>query len=484
MIPNNAIKLISTFSKEEFEKFGEFINTPYHNKNNKIVKLFSLLKEHYPVFDSEDLTKEDLFFNLTGERKYRESYIRNLLSDLGIMAEKFLQIEMISSNFEYERMLIEELKERDLADLTEKKLKAFEKKTDQIKSRDQDYYMNKNFIYEMKSFMMVDKTLTDSFRKEQLAGIIKLFMIILMENSFYLRVEEQRVSIKHNFDFLKNSLDYINNHINDFKDSPLLLIYFYLSMYFIYERDEKYFKEARKQFKKNYSKISKVDKKNMYSIFQVYYLDKIDKGDKSIDKEFLELMLEMVRFNVLSHKKGDSINLNLYRNILIFCVMRNEKKILKAFIREHLDHVSRESRKCIGAYSNAYLNFLEGNFEKTLELCNDINFNELLISTNDNLFFKSDIKTLTLKCLYELKSFENSISYIDAYRHFIRSSGLIREDVRKRYLDFLNAMSELIRLNLKFDEYKFVKFRERITGTPMAQNEWLISKIEQMDKGL
>lgn len=480
MIKSTAIEILKTFSDKELIQFEEFIGAPFHNKNVKVIHLFSFLKKYHPEYSDVNLTKEFLFKKLMGNIKYKDTYIRNLFSDLYSLAEKFLQYNLIANNFTYEKLLIDEMRNRDLYELAEKKIKSFEKDVNSNKAKDQEYYLNKNFIYEMKSFMLVDKTLTDSFRNEQISSVIKQFMISLMENSFYLIVEEQRVKIKHKFDFLKHSLEYMNSCLQDFEDSPLLIIYYYYWQWY-FSDDDKYFIKAREYFKKHFSSLTKIDRKNLYSVMQVYYLNKIDSGDNSYNKEYLDVLLEMLRFNVLSHKEKNFINLNLYRNILILCSMLKETEILKKFISKYTNFVAPESRDTVLAYSNAHLYYLQGNYERTLELCSKIEFNNLLMSTNENLFFKIDIKVLILKCLYVLDSFENLISHIDTFKHFLNNSRLIKDSRRKKFMNFLNYTNDLIRLKISFNEYKFTDIKKKlINKKDVLHSEWLIEKLNEI----
>jgi len=478
----SVIQILRTFSIDELNLFEEFIRIPIINKNTKLIHLFNELKPCHPLYTSPELNSEILHKKLSGNSKLKNSYIRNLMSDLNILAEKFIQFSLISKSNTFDRLLIEEFKNRDLNEITYKKLKTFQKKIDKTKSRDQEYYFNNNFIMEMKSFLLVDKTLTDNFRNDQIINTIKLFILTLMENSFYLRVEEQRVKIKHDFEFLKYSLEYIKYHLKEFDDSPLLMIYYHLWSYFIYGSDED-FKEAKKYFKKYFSYLSKIDKKNIYSVMQVYYIDKIDEGNDSYNNEFLNFLLDMTRFNILSHKEINNIGLNLYRNILILCFRQDEIKIMKKFISEYINFVNEESRESILHYSNAHLYFLQGNFEKSMMLCSEIEFNSLLNSTNDNLFFKNDIKSLSLKCLYELNYFENAFSGIDAFKHFLKKSRLIKELTRKKYLKFLNYLFDLIKLKMNFDEYNFLKLKKDfLNEKDLIQKKWISLKIKELEK--
>lgn len=480
---SNVILILRTFSQEELRAFDEFLNSPFHNKNKKVIQFFDLLKKNHPGYKDENLSKEKLFRQMFGREKFKESYIRNLFSDLNILSEKFLQHYKIKNDPNYEKFLIETLNDRNLRDIMEKKLNIFERKIKPEKIKDQMYYTNKVFVYEAKSYLLVDKTLTDSFRSDQMQSTIKLFLLTMLEFSFYLFVEEQRVKIKHNFEFIRLLLNFMKSNISDFKESSLLMIYYYLCQSFLdKEHSDVNFSASRKIFKKNFNALSQIDKKNIYSMFQTYCSNKIDQGFTSYNRELLDILMEMLKFNVTSHR-GNIINLNLYRNILILCITLKEMNMLKQFVRKYLKIVDSSTRRSLSAYSSAHLHFLSGNFEKSMELSNQINFNDLLVTANENLFFKNDIKKLLLMSLYELGFIENAISSIDAFKHFLNNSKLIREDIKKKNLNFINYVNGLIKLKLNFDEYELRKLLLKIKNeNEIVYKDWIIEKCNALTK--
>ena len=78
--------------------------------------------------------------------------------------------------------------------------------------------------------------------------------------------------------------------------------------------------------------------------------------------------------------------------------------------------------------------------------------------------------------------FENAISFIDAYRHFLRKSKLIKEEMRNNYLLFANSVSELIRLKIKFDEFAFTKFKTRLNSAKFTNVQWILEKLNEFEK--
>lgn len=480
---NSAVSILSVFSKEEIKSFSLFLLSPFHNNNNKVILLFDILKKYHPDYDDPRLTSENLFREMFGKEKHRESYIRNLFSDLKILAESFLVHISIARNPVRSKLLIEEFHDRNLTGLLNKKIEEFEKKVRKSKLKDQDYFLNMLFTYDVKSFINVDMTLTDSFRKDQISSLVNFFFLSIMESFFHLSVEEQRINIKHDFTFLKYILNYIKDNEDKFSDVPLLLIYYHLWLGFMEADNEKDFLKAKEIFKLHFDTLTQIDKKNIYSIVQIYYDKKISEGDLSYYTELLNLLLEMLKHNVISHNRKNSINMNLYRNVLILCFKLNEKEKLSDFVKEYLKFVRSESRNSISAYSSAHLNFLEGNTEEALVQCHKVDFNNLLTTTNENLYFKLDVKTLMLKCLYDLNSFESALAHLQTLRQFLNNSKIIKESSKEKYIVFAKAVNELISLNFKYDEFKLVSLKKLISKykeTPGA--EWLEKKIQDLSK--
>lgn len=124
MLNSKVIDILKTFSIEELKRFGEFLNSPYHNKNKKAILLFELLSKYHADYDNKNLTKEKLyagiFTNVTKE--FNDASIRNLLSDLTVLAERYLSIMRFEKDrFEFTEKVLRELSERKLTGLFEKK---------------------------------------------------------------------------------------------------------------------------------------------------------------------------------------------------------------------------------------------------------------------------------------------------------------------------------------------------------------------------
>lgn len=189
------------------------------------------------------------------------------------------------------------------------------------------------------------------------------------------------------------------------------------------------------------------------------------------------MMIEMLEGNTGASAETEYLNLNFCRNLIVLAFLNKKTNVIEDFISKYLSSVNPVNRESIEHYAHAHLHYLRNRFSEALEECNKISFDELFVSTNDNMYFKNDVKKLTLICCYELKYFENAITHIDAYKHFLNNSKLMRESMKKGIELFLKLTTELIKLNFSFDEFKYSRLLTQIrNSTPGWHKEWLLNK--------
>ena len=69
---SRLIKILKTFSKEEFREFEKFTASPYFSTGRNLVPFLNILKKYYPAFDSDEFTNEKIFSGLFPGKKFNE----------------------------------------------------------------------------------------------------------------------------------------------------------------------------------------------------------------------------------------------------------------------------------------------------------------------------------------------------------------------------------------------------------------------------
>lgn len=135
-------------------------------------------------------------------------------------------------------------------------------------------------------------------------------------------------------------------------------------------------------------------------------------------------------------------------------------------------------------YANSMYDIMNKDFKKALTLLCKINFNNFLDAIDDNLYFKTDIKRYTLICMYELGYFENALIQIDSYKHYLNYTRIIPGKMKKKNINFLNLLTELIKINHLFDEFKLHKLKIKILNASIndiTYREWFLKKISEFN---
>lgn len=153
---NSLTELLKSFSENDFIKFRNFINSPYHNKIKNAGKLFSVLKINMEIFESGILTKEEIWKKIFPGKKYNYGTMKNLLHELYKLAEKFIMLENFDlTGIDKFKHLYLGLFERNMFAALDLKDKYFEKYYSDVKNINSAdapriIYQDLFFLYQLK----------------------------------------------------------------------------------------------------------------------------------------------------------------------------------------------------------------------------------------------------------------------------------------------------------------------------------------------
>lgn len=97
MKETKIIKILNALTPEELKDFGKFVNSPYHNTSEEVIRLFAYIKKYYPEFNQKYLEISVAAKKINKGSKTNEGTIRNTLTALNRLARKFLVIESFMS---------------------------------------------------------------------------------------------------------------------------------------------------------------------------------------------------------------------------------------------------------------------------------------------------------------------------------------------------------------------------------------------------
>lgn len=261
-----------SFSYEDIRRFEDFLLSPYHNKSQKVIKLFKTIIQYYPLFTDSSLTKENICRNINPSGKYNDSTLRSILSRLFYLTEEFFISENFNKNkIDRYNFLIKELINRNLTDICEKQLKGMETELDSYGGLDSMYFYYKH-LYETNKFNLniTNKKITNSKEVHNdldhitLAGIyfINHFVTEIISEYMNLSTFAQKFNLDLSFNPLNSFIKYLDvnricNIINiPEKHSILLQLYDGLFKTFANIGDDRFFFKYKRLITEHRSKLT------------------------------------------------------------------------------------------------------------------------------------------------------------------------------------------------------------------------------------
>lgn len=475
MLKSNLIEAFKTFTPKEMKEFGEFVNSPYFNKNKNVKKLFDAIKKYYPELDSDKLDKEKIFEKIYPGEKYKDSTMRLLMFYLYEVVEKFFaHNSMANKEIVFKEYVVRELLNRSL-------FKDFEKTSRQVLTRleegstvDADYYMNK-FIFEheyLTYLCTVQNEQYDKFMNKEtiekvfnnltyyyLIRVFKFYSIVLTTQTLYNTNVET-----HLFENIMGSYD-----ASLFKDVPLVNIYYNAVMCLLKPDEEKYFYSLKKLVFENTSNIEGEDLTDLYINLENYCTRKTRVGHFNFYKENFEILkreLELKLYITNGHMSP-----LFYKSTVVVGMELKEFDWMKEFMEKYRNELDKQHRDAVYHYCLAYVAENEGNYESGLENLSKVK--------TDELYLKIDIKLLQSKLFFMLNWQVPLSSLLETFKRTLINNKLMPEKRKVLYLKFIKYLNKMNNLRDNPDEIKIAEIRDEIIRDDFfVQKNWIIKRID------
>ncbi len=478
-IRGKLISLLESFSKEEFKRFGDFVNSPYFNNERVLVELYKILKQNYPGFSAKGFVKETVFESLFPGKKYNDSIFRNTISKMLRLAEQFLTMNHLASDkFHIKLFLLEELKLKRQESLFVKHRKEAESSLESEYFKNEDYFLKKYLL----------EILNDEFMK-----ITKNYMVFtgkgevssfeFLSNSFLINILKANASIINSnknlfgdeiklilFDEIENFL--LKNPV--LLSSNLYLRYYYYSIKIFQTNDDKYFFELRDIINNETDSLGIADRKNILTILTNYSYYRINNGElKFVDEQF-----KLYKLNIEKKLyKGDRDFLShiFFMNVVTTGLDAGELEWVKDFIKLYHEELKNEHKKNMFNFSSALLHLRKKEFDNAIEYASKV--------ISDDLSYKHQLKSFYLKIYFEMNEDQPFYSHIDSYRHFVKNDKLLGEDSREYIMNYISFSKKLFDLK-NFpgkNEFEIKNIKKEITQHKALINKlWLMKKVNEL----
>lgn len=478
-LKGKLIELLRTFTKKELSLFSDFVRSPFYNKEKILVCLLDELKIHYPDFKGANFNKEIIFKKIFPDKKYNDAVLRNTVSKLLTLSEKFLSVSnFINDDFNSRISLLRELRLKKLNKLFLKHKSETEAILKNINYKNENYFYKKYYLEDLSfrqekdihnSLSLLNEkaisryhNLSNAFITEILkanAAIINSNRNIFGKNSDLILIDEIELHFKKNPDKLKENL---------------YLKYYYNSIKLFETEDEKYFNVLSGIVKDDLEQLERTLRRDLLTLLTNYCYYKINKGE-------LKFMKEQFRFFKLNIEKkmyladSDFIPHILFMNVVTCGLDSGEFKWIKEFITNYNSELKEEHRNNIFNFSFALYHYRMGNYSIALEFASKI--------ISDEMSYKHQLKSLYLKIFFDMNEIQSFYSHVDSYKHFLNNDKMLRKENKNVILNYILFAKKIfdLRSNPDIERSEIDYLRKKILNHKDVINKtWLLDAIDRI----
>jgi len=479
----SLIKILSSLSLKEFNKFLLFVQSPYFNKDEYIVRLVKFFKKIHPVYKGEAIERALVFKKIFKNEPFDYLKLRRLFSASLKLLEQFFLTEFQKENKRtYHIDLMRALNEKDL----DKRFLKSELKTKAIVYEntitDKDYYFTKySYQFTLDEWLVAHD---DFSEPELIQGAIdnldrfyileKLNQSIAMLNRsavLQTRTKDQEFT----YPLINEIVAYIEKNEALFKDDPAILIYYKQYISTINEDDEASYFDLCKLAEENIDCFSKHEGRFLYYALLNYAAQKINTGNSSYFKHTFEIQKKMLAQGFLD-QNGVLPDLS-FRNLVISSLALKEFDWAYDFIENYHSFLPKNIRSNAYNYNLAYYYCEINKYEEAHKLLWNVEYK--------NLMYNLNAKAMLLRIYYETDEEEALDSHISAFKVYLMRNKMIAKDRYKRYYNLFRFTAALhkIKLGATFipkqeSRLKLDKLKNKIQSTGrLPFNRWLNTQI-------
>lgn len=481
MVKSSLLEILKTFSLKEYRDFGEYINSPFFNKNEAVVKLYDYIRLDFPDMNSDKFEKEKVFGEIFPKVEYNDGFMRTIMFNLTQLAEDFLAYNNYKNRGVYESLhLINELNNRLLDKHVMKSIKSASEKVNKYEHEDESYFLDmfmldkeKNRLYDRTKKILNKKDINEHDLLSESENLIRFFLIHILKRYRYLLNRQNVMNVSFEFEFVDEIVEYLLKNISKYSNLPSLAGLVNQVMLLKTESDDYYF-ACKKIYLDLNNTVGWGERYNALVLISGYCINQHYKGRHEMMKEYVELQKFRDEHNIVKMDRNDFVTTLYYRNIVTAAVLVNEIEWGEMFINKYKLELQPEGRESAYNYAMARIREKQKRYEESMNFLRNVKL--------EDVYYKVNVKSLMSKLYYCMGYMNELTDQLDAFRKFLKNDQLINDEFRKVNINYVKFLTDLVKLKENSGRVKSEEFRKKLAETDTISKDWLLEKLDEIEK--
>jgi hypothetical protein len=476
MKESKITELIRGLSQSEFRKFGEFLNSPIHNKSNMLITFYNLINRHFDNLDSNTISVKNVALRLFEGEKNKDQNVRTLLSTFTKTIEKFLIYS------EYEKYptqqniaLIKALGERNINKSFEMALNEIDENLSHEFNRNIDYYYDFLTYKEIKlNYEGLDIELNLDKKYFDMADFAdNMFIVIKLKviNTILSRKFRPFAEIQSKFWAFDKMLSYIEKNAEVIKkEHPTVFSEYKILMMVLKPEIESHFRDLEKHVFSNIKRYNKDELLQVYYSLTNYCINRFAIGETKFLPSLFRIYNEFEKNGF--YKEIKSLQYIDFLNVILCAIDLKDIQWAEYFFGTYKGNLSHEIKRDTVNLAQGLLLFAERKYKDSIGSLSKVGYK------NSQFYLK--IKETLIKIYYEQKHYDSLETTLDAVLHYLKRHEDALRVHYNRYMLFLKSVKRLIVLNTKNKAEIKLFMKDLDKSRDIIGREWLIEKLIEM----
>lgn len=462
MVDNKLFELIKTLSAVEKRECTAFLKSPYHNRREDVLSLWSMISVGKP----ENVDPKSTFEAIYPGQSFHDAQWRHLQSFLLTCIEAFLaQRSWEKTPLLSDLHLISIYKDKKLRKPLEYTLRRAAERLDKL-PRDGQYF---HFLYQLEWERYAQaQVLHGRTLENDLNAVSRTFDIYTVANKLRLAclMESHRTVFQVAYDnsFLPELLQFLGK--SDLLEVPIVALYFHCYQSLI-QGSEESFRAFRRELETQGKALPEDETRTFILLALNYCIRRLNTGETRYVREAFDLY--RIGLDTRALLENEYLSRFAFKNIVALGLRLGEFSWVEQFIAAFEPFLEEKYRAAHHDYNLAKVHFTQKNYARAMPLLARVGENDLLLNL--------DSRVMLLKMYYEMGEVDALDALLSSFKiHLMRKKKVIGYH-SAHYLNTLRYIQKLTRLNLN-DKKAVAVFRAEIEANNLViEKEWLLDQV-------
>lgn len=451
---SKLILILKKLSVREQSRFLKYIQSPFFNKHQDVLRLYEYIALFAPDYEDEKLEKEFVIQAISNNGiKMEDKHFYNVTSYLLELVCDFIAwLEQEKEPLKQKIAVVKGLSKRNLDFQLPATIRQHQLLQEQYPQKDANLDFEKYLFFNEldMEFLKKNNRVFDENLQLKNQHLDLFYLSSKLKIACDMASRNIVIQANYNCTMLEPLLHYLETKDGqEYLNAPTILVY-YKVLKMLIKSEEQYYFDLKNGLEKMVQDFSREEAKLIYDYAENYCIRKINSGQSQYYKEFLDLYKAQLQSEILL--KEGYLEERDYKNIVTVGLRLKDYEWTEQFIYQNKNKLKETGRENAFIYNLAAFYYATGQYTKALRSLHTVEFTDVT--------YHLGAKDIQLKSYYELEESDAFNALINAFKIYVKRNKELSPYRKEVYINYLKIAKKIENLREKKSYLSKEKFQK------------------------